>query len=125
MIPKYHELIHPVLKILAEDGYSRKTASDFLMNSNIFNLNEDEKQERVSSGLLRFEDRIGWAFTYLTKAEYVELTEQKFTYRATTLGKEELKKATIKNITIDNKYLEEHSTNYFKNWKVTKQKKQR
>jgi restriction system protein len=118
MLPKYHELIHPVLELLAKEEHSRKSASEVLIDSNIFNLSEEEKNERVSNGLLRFEDRIGWAFTYLTKAEYIELTERKFIYRATSAGKEALKNASINNIVIDNKYLEENVANYYKNWQV-------
>jgi restriction system protein len=116
MIPKYHELIHPTLKLLSEQAHSRKSASQRLMDT--FDLSEEEKAERVSSGLLRFEDRVGWAFTYLTKAEYIELTEQKASYRTTNSGKEALEDALKRNIPIDEKYLKEYAANYSKNWQV-------
>lgn len=116
MIPKYHELIHPTLKLLSENEHSRKSASQALVDG--FFLSDDEKEQRVSNGLSRFEDRIGWAFTYLTKAEYIELAEKKYTYRATTLGKEALKIATMNKVIIDHKYLQENAANFSKNWQV-------
>lgn len=116
MIPKFHELLQPALQLLSQASYSRKSASQKLIHN--FNLSDAEKEERVSSGLLRFEDRVGWAFTFLTKAEYIELTEEKYTYRATAAGKEALNYALSQNIIIDEKYLKEHAANYFQNWQV-------
>ena len=119
MIPKFYEITHPLLKLIAKEEQTRKGASEKL--STIFNLSEEDKQEKNASGFYVFENRVGWAFTYLTKAEYIELTEKKAVYRITNLGLEALKDAEEKNVTIDKKYLEKNSTNYFKNWQVKKQ----
>lgn len=119
MIPKFYEITHPLLKLIAKEEQTRKGASEKL--SIILNLSEEDKQKKIASGSYLFENRVGWAFTYLTKAEYIELTEQKAIYRITNLGFEALKDAEAKKIIIDKKYLEENSPNYFKNWQVKKQ----
>ena len=119
MIPKFDEITHPLLKLIAKEEQTRKGASEKL--STIFNLSEEDKQEKTASGFYMLDNRVGWAFTYLTKAEYIELTEKKAVYRITHLGVEALKDAEEKNVTIDKKYLEKNSSNYFKNWQVKKQ----
>lgn len=116
MIPKFHELIHPLLKVLSQENCSRKSATAKLADALL--LNDEEKEDRIQSGAIRFENRVGWAFTHLTKAEYIELTEQKATYRITNLGIQALLNASQSNVVIDAKYLEEHSPNYFENWQV-------
>jgi restriction system protein len=119
MIPKFDGITHPLLQLLSKEKQSRKSASDKL--SNILNLNEADREEKTSSGNYLFENRVGWAFTYLTKAEFIELTEKKAVYRITNLGIEALKDSKERNVVIDKKYLEENSANYFKNWQVKKQ----
>jgi restriction system protein len=119
MIPKFDEITHPLLKLIAKEEQTRKGASEKL--STIFNLSEEDKQEKTASGFYMLDNRVGWAFTYLTKAEYIELTEKKAVYSITHLGVEALKDAEEKNVTIDKKYLEKNSSNYFKNWQVKKQ----
>jgi restriction endonuclease Mrr len=116
MIPKFYEITHPLLKLIAKEEQTRKSASEKL--SIILNLSEEDKQEKNTSGGYIFENRVGWAFTYLTKAEYIELTEQKAVYRINNLGLDALKDAEEKNVAVDKKYLEENSSNYFKNWQV-------
>ena len=118
MIPKFNITIYPLLKLMAKEEQTRKGASEKL--STIFNLSEEDKQEKTASGFHVFENRVCWAFTYLTKAEYIELTERKAVYRITNLGLYALKDAEEKKIVIDKKYLEENAPNYFKNWQVKK-----
>ncbi|MBU6197404.1 MAG: restriction endonuclease [Cyanobacteria bacterium REEB446] len=118
MIPSYNELIHPLLKLIRENEQSRKGASEKL--SLRLNLTEEDRQEKLSSGGFMFENRVGWAFTYLTKAEYIESTEQRGIYRITDLGTLALKDAEGGGFIIDRKYLEKHSANYHKNWQVIK-----
>lgn len=118
MIPKYHELIHPTLKLLSDQEHSRKTATTKIID--FFDLTKDEKENRLESGAIRFENRMGWAFTYLTKAEYIELTEKKATYRITNLGKEALQDAEKRKVVINPQYLKDHAANYFKNWQVSR-----
>jgi restriction system protein len=119
MIPKYYEISRPLLNIIKEENQSRKSASEKL--SAIFNLTPEEKEKKHdSSGDYVFQNRVGWSFSYLTKAEYIELTEEKAIYRITDLGLKALKNAEEKNCVIDNKYLEENSPNFIKNWQVKK-----
>lgn len=119
MIPKFYEITHPLLELISKEEQTRKSASEKL--SKILNLDEEEKQEKTVSGFYLFESRVGWAFTYLTKAEYIELTEQKAVYRITGLGLDALKDAQKKGVAVDKEYLEENSPNYFKNWQIKKQ----
>ena len=119
MIPKFYQCIHPVLKLLSKENHSRKSAVAKLISS--FNMSDEEKNQKLASGGIIFENRIGWTFTYLTKAEYIELTEQKAVYRITNLGKDALSKA--KDITIDVEYLQKNSPNYSKNWQVIRNNK--
>jgi len=118
MIPKYHQIIHPLLELISKEVQSRKTASDKLRNN--FNMNKSDLEETTTSGMLVFDNRVGWAFTNLFKAEYIELTEQKAIYKISNLGKEALNDCKQKNIKIDVKYLEENSSNFLKNWKISK-----
>jgi len=117
MIPQYCKIIYPLLKLMAKEEQTRKGASEKL--STTFNLAEDEKQKKTASGFnLVFENRVGWAFTFLTKAEYIELTERKAVYRITNLGLNALKDAEERKVIIDTKYLKENAPNYFKNWQL-------
>ncbi len=122
MVPKFDEITHPLLILFSQEEQGRKSASEKL--SDILNLSQEDRKEKTNSGNFLFENRVGWAFTYLTKAEYIELTEKKAVYRITKLGREALENALSKNIFIDKKYLEEHSPNYFENWQVKKQREE-
>ena len=119
MIPKDTEIIHPLLKLIAREALTRRSAAENL--AKIFKLSEEDKNEKISSGTYKFENRVGWAFTHLTKAEYIELTERKAVYRIANLGLDALKEAEEKHIFIDKKYLEKNSINYLNNWQIKKQ----
>ena len=121
MIPKYYQIIHPLLELFLKENQSRKIAAEKLRHR--VDMSNAELEEKLSSGMLVFDNRVGWAFTNLFKAEYIELTEQKAVYRVTNLGKEALKNSKQKNIKIDAKYLEENSLNFLKNWKASNGKK--
>lgn len=117
MIPKYHQIMHPLLVLTQKSAQSRKSATKTLAPH--FKLTEKELQKMLPSGSSPvFHNRVGWAFTYLTKAEYIELSEEKATYRITKAGSEALKNANDNNLTINHKYLQENSVNYDKNWQV-------
>lgn len=118
MIPKYDEITHPLLKLISKNEQTRKSATDEL--ANMLNLSIADKEEKTNSGNYLFENRVGWAFTYLTKAEYIELTEKKALYRITNLGLDALNKANKTKSIIDKKFLEENSQNFIKNWQVKK-----
>ncbi len=54
-------------------------------------MTDEEKDERLKSGMLRVGNRVGWAMSHLTKAGLIEKVA-KATYKATQAGMEFLKK---------------------------------
>ena len=71
-IPDYQTIMLPFLKI-AEDGkeHSKRESTDKLANE--FNLSEAERRELLPSGKQElFDNRVGWARTYLKKAGLIE-----------------------------------------------------
>jgi restriction system protein len=82
-------------------------------------LTDEEMNSIISTGRNRVEDRIGWAMTFLTKAEYIEKDpNRKMSYIITELGKKALEDCTKNNISLNTIYLEENSPNYTSNWNV-------
>jgi restriction system protein len=75
-IPKYHELMLPMLNELASG--SEKTISDLKKKlAKDFKLTEEELKELLPSGnQLIFDNRVGWARTYLKKAMLIESTKR-------------------------------------------------
>lgn len=70
-----------------------------------FNLNEDERKELLPSGRqARFNNRVGWARTYLKKAGLIESAKEGY-FLITQLGLEVLKEDPER---IDIKYLEKY-----------------
>ena len=66
-IPDYQRLMLPLLKVLADQKEHRtKDAIEILGKE--FKLSEDEKSELLSGGQPVFNNRVGWARTYLKKA---------------------------------------------------------
>lgn len=120
MIPQVPELLQPVLELIERQDQKRKTATAFLAEK--LQLTKEEKEQKLESGGNVFENRIGWTFSYLTKAEFIEISNERATYKITDLGRESLEDAKKNNKIIDTKYLEENSPNYFKNWKVVEEK---
>ena len=86
----------------------------------ILKISDEQINLKTNSGNFIFENRFGWAFTYLTKAEYIKKTDKKGTYQITELGLNELQKNSKNSIIIDKFYLENNSPNYFANWQVNK-----
>lgn len=79
-MPKWHEFMQPVLVSLSKhDGLvsSKEIQADMIEH---FSLTEEEQAERLSSGQLRFYNRLYWAITDLEKAKLVEYGEKKGTY---------------------------------------------
>jgi restriction system protein len=67
VIPKYHEIMRPLLESL-QDG-DASTAESTQRMARHFELSEDEIEERIPSGQEgRFFNRVSWARTYLKKA---------------------------------------------------------
>lgn len=89
MIPKYHEIMLPLLKLLGEGQIISVQALQPSLEKH-FHLTEDEKQERIPSGKQTlFRNRIGWASTYLKMAGLIE-APHKAHFRITARGLEVL-----------------------------------
>lgn len=73
-IPDYQSLMLPLLK-LAADGQEHRLSDVTEVLANQFALTKEERQERLPSGTqARFDNRVGWARTYLVKAGLLEGT---------------------------------------------------
>ena len=71
-IPKYEEIMLPLIK-LSSDNQEHQVREAYDNLAKKFNLSEKERKELLPSGLQTiFENRFGWAKTYLVKAELLE-----------------------------------------------------
>ncbi len=88
-IPKYHEIMLPLLKELAEVDQMTMALVKEKMTA-YFQLTEEEIKELLPSGNQQiFYNRIGWARTYLKKAMLIE-SPKRGVFRITVRGKEVL-----------------------------------
>lgn len=89
MIPDYQTLMLPLLKIVADGKeYHHKVFVDILADQ--FNLTETERRELLPSGNQAiFENRVGWAKTYLKKAGLLD-SPKRAIYIISPRGKEVL-----------------------------------
>ncbi len=90
-IPDYQTIMLPLLKFSADQKeHSLREAIDFLAGQ--FKLKEDELKELLPSGLQpTFNNRVGWARTYMKKALLLETTRRGY-FRITPRGLEVIKK---------------------------------
>lgn len=96
-IPKYHELMLPLLEF-CKDGKEQTTREVVAQISQQFALTQSQLAEMLPSGQQTvFENRIGWAKTYLAKARLLEKTGRG-KFKITARGQEFLK-AKPKGIT--------------------------
>lgn len=100
MIPKYEEIMSPLLKLLG-DGNEHPLRECIDKLSQEFQLTDEEKRERLESGSPKFDNRVGWARTYLLKAGLIESPRRGY-MKITERGKEVLKESPEK---IDDEYL--------------------
>lgn len=85
-IPKWHEFLRPVLRVLA-DGRTRTRRELIAEVLNEENITEDQRAVILASGQPSAENRIGWAMSDLTRATAVAKPERgRFTI--TELGKQ-------------------------------------
>jgi restriction system protein len=100
-IPDYQTIMLPLLKYLADQQeHSLREVIDSL--AAIFELCEVEKQKLLPSGKQSiFDNRVGWARTYLKKAVLLQSTKRGF-FQITVRGSEVLKQNLQ---SIDTKYL--------------------
>lgn len=100
MIPDYQSIMLPMLQIVS-DNHEHKFR-DLIENLALkFNLTEPERKELLASGSPIFNNRVGWATTYLKKAGLLE-SPKRAIFVITPLG---LKTLTEKPDRIDAKYL--------------------
>lgn len=102
-IPDYQALMPPLLE-LASDGQEHSIADAIVTLASGFTLTDEERRALLPSGSeRRFDNRVRWARTYLTKAGLLE-TPSRGRFRITRLGTEVLER---KPSLINNAFLEE------------------
>lgn len=91
MIPDYQSLMLPILKLVS-DGKEHKYR-DLIENlASEFHVSEEERKELLASGNQPiFDNRVGWAKTYLKKAGLLD-SPKRATFIITDIGKQTLSK---------------------------------
>ncbi len=90
-IPDYQSIMLPLLKFAGDQReHSLREAIEVLARE--FNLTEDERKKLLPSGLQEiFDNRVGWARTYLKKAGLLDSTKRGF-FKTTPRGLDVLRK---------------------------------
>lgn len=103
-IPGYQVIMLPLLRLLGDKKeYSLRESIDTLAEE--FGLSEEEKKELLPSGQQPvFDNRVGWARTYMKKAGLVESTRRGF-FQITERGLEVLRRNPSD---INDKYLQRY-----------------
>jgi restriction system protein len=103
-IPDYQSIMLPLLKLLADgDEHSFRDSIEYL--ARFFKLSDEERKELLPSGQQAvFDNRVGWARTYMKKAGLIETTRRGF-FKITQRGLEALKQ---KPSEINVKFLEQY-----------------
>lgn len=116
-IPAFQETMLPLLKLLEDrQEYSLRQVVDLLTRQ--FNLTRQEQQELVPSGQQAvFDNRVGWARTYMKKAGLIEYTRRGF-FRITDRGLQVLEQNPAK---IDMKSLEQFEE--YRQFRATRREK--
>lgn len=102
-IPNYQSLMLPVLEVLRDQKiHTSRELIEIL--SNKFNLTDEERKELLPSGQQPiFDNRVGWARTYLKKARLIE-SDKRGTQRISERGLDVLKNPPER---IDVKFLDQ------------------
>jgi restriction system protein len=75
-VPEFQTLMLPLLKIAGDDGEHRLSEAIEALAVQ-FRLSDDDRRELLPSGRqAKFDNRVGWARTYLKKAGLLESTER-------------------------------------------------
>ncbi|MDF3130489.1 restriction endonuclease [Kiritimatiellaeota bacterium B1221] len=116
-IPDYQTLMFPVLKI-SEDGNTHKFRDAIEILAEGFSLTDEERRELLPSGSQAvFDNRVGWARSYLKQAGLLDSPKRGF-FKITERGRELLNSGITK---IDNSVLEQFEE--FQEFKNRKKKK--
>lgn len=103
-IPDYQTVMLPLLN-LAADGEEHRLRAAIEELADHFNLTEDERKELLSSGSqATFDNRVGWARTYMKKAGLLQSPRRGF-FQITDQGMQALKQ---KPEMINVKFLEQY-----------------
>lgn len=102
-IPDFQTIMLPLLKFLGDKKeHSLREAIEYLADE--FNLSEEERKELLPSGQqYTFDNRVGWARTYMKEAGLVESTKRAY-FRISDRGIQVLKE---KPDAVNVKYLEQ------------------
>lgn len=76
-IPKYDELMIPVLEVLSDKKEHRITEIVDILAKKL-KLTNEELEEKISSGSNKFAGRVGWARTYLKAAKLIDSTRRAY-----------------------------------------------
>jgi restriction system protein len=103
-IPDYQSIMLPLLKLLADE--QEHSLHDSIENlAQFFKLSAEERKELLPSGQQPvFDNRVGWARTYMKKAGLIETTRRGF-FKITNRGLEALKQNPAE---INVKFLEQY-----------------
>ena len=102
-IPDYQTIMLPLLTF-AGDGQEHSSREAINHLANEFGLTDDERKELLPSGTQAlFNNRVGWATTYIRKAGLIE-SKRKGIFKITERGKQVLSENIER---LDNKYLEQ------------------
>ena len=116
-IPVFQQIMLPLLQLLNDkQEHSLRQIIDSLINQ--FSVTQEEQHELLPSGKQAiFDNRVGWARTYLKKAGLIESTRRGF-FRITDRGLQVLKQNSAK---IDVAFLKQFEE--FKEFRAIKSKK--
>lgn len=70
-VPTWQEFMAPVLEVLL-DGEVRRLRELYSLLADKARLSESERAERLSAGDIKYENRIGWATSYLTRVDALD-----------------------------------------------------
>lgn len=70
-VPSWSEFMVPVLEVLL-DGKVRRLRELYSLTADKVNLGDAERAERLSAGDVKYENRIGWATSYLTRVSALD-----------------------------------------------------
>ena len=86
-LPKYNDFFLPILQKMDDGNEYRRNSEELKLPIRKvmiekFKITKSEMEETIKSGDIKFENRFGWAFTFLIKAEYIEKSvDKKFYYK--------------------------------------------
>ena len=116
-IPVFQQVMLPLLQLLQDkQEHSLRQVIDSLINQ--FNLTKEEQHELLPSGKQAiFDNRVGWARTYMKKAGLIEYTRRGL-FHVTERGLEVLEQDPVK---IDMKFLEQFEE--YRRFRATRREK--